>query len=88
MLSSCAQIEADNMAERKLSARAGAYWQAALRLTVRNSTATGWTLREQRGIARLEVRHQGERRRSGGGPSTTGATSVSPCHCAMRMASW
>ncbi|MGB5134202.1 MAG: hypothetical protein WBN89_03405 [Prochlorococcaceae cyanobacterium] len=53
------------MAERKLSARAGADWQGALRLTVRNSTtATGWTLREQRGMARLEVRQQGHPRQS------------------------
>jgi hypothetical protein len=52
------------MAERKLSARAGADWQSALRLTVRNSTATGWTLREQRGIVRLEVRQPGHPRQS------------------------
>lgn len=52
------------MAERKLSARAGADWQAALRLTVRNSTAMGWTLREQRGMARLEVRQKGHPRQS------------------------
>jgi integrase len=52
------------MAERKLSANGTTDWEAALRLTVRNSTATGWTLREQRGMVRLEVRPQGQPRQS------------------------
>lgn len=39
-------------------------WEAALRQSVRSSTASGWTVREQRGGVRLEVRTPGRPRLS------------------------
>lgn len=37
-------------------------WEVALRTGVRSSTASGWSVREQRGGIRLEVRQMGTRR--------------------------
>ena len=42
------------------SVRLSSSWEAALRAGVRTSTAVGWSLREQRGGVRLEVRHRGQ----------------------------
>lgn len=42
------------------SIRLSSSWEAALRAGVRTSTAVGWSLREQRGGVRLEVRHRGQ----------------------------
>ena len=42
------------------SVRLSSSWEAALRAGVRTSTSVGWSLREQRGGVRLEVRHRGQ----------------------------
>ena len=39
-------------------------WEAALRTAVKSSTARGWSVREQRGGIRLEVRTPGQARAS------------------------
>jgi integrase len=64
--------------------RRGQSWEAALREGVRSSTAAGWTLREQRGGVRLEVRRTGHSRLSVVLPFAWARTDVGPILARVR----
>lgn len=64
--------------------RRGQSWESALREGVRSSTAAGWTLREQRGGIRLEVRHTNNPRLSVVLPFAWARTEVGPILARVR----
>ena len=59
-------------------------WELALRVGVRSSTARGWTLREQDGYARLELRLAGRPRQTVALPFRWGQQEVGPILARVR----